>query len=103
MGKKLMGMTATIFRGTYDSENSVFHGKTEVTVIGPGIPELHEPDEERPAVVLVNKSGRLAAYPLDHANKWYMFGGCFVYSGDSRFPGPIYMHDYHEAVLQSGD
>lgn len=43
---------------------------------------------------------KYVAAPIDYegSGKWYMFGGHFIYSSDSRFPSdtPIHVHDRNE-------
>jgi hypothetical protein len=45
-----------------------------------------EPTEDTPAVRLIKRStGNVVCVPLGLDDKWTMFGGAFVYTGDSRF------------------
>lgn len=75
-------------------------------LIGEGIPEIFEPTEETPALVLVRRalfSSRLNARhiyfhcePLETYGKaLHMFGGNYIADSDSRFPCdyPIPIHD----------
>lgn len=94
----------------------------ELTLVGPGIPEIFEASPERPAVVLKLRwgiGGKLPvlpagttgeatnpyvhaepAYPVPAGERGWMFGGCAVYSSDSRFPFdyPIKLHDRAEVM-----
>lgn len=89
-----------------DSSNGGLSSKvTEVTVVGPGVPEIFEPSEDAPAVEIVTEYpvGRpmLRAYPLDREKgEWFMFGGGFIYTSDSRFSrlygGPVKLFDRTE-------
>jgi hypothetical protein len=69
-------------------------------LVGEGVPEIFEADESSPALYLCeNRAGSKfgqAVYPEPQpSNRWYMFGGNFVYSSDSRFPSrqPLPVHD----------
>ena len=73
----------------------------EVTLVGGGVPELFEATEDAPAVMLCHRAlprcdtMHMYAKPLALGNQWSMFGGCFIYTSDSRFPAeyPIPLHD----------
>lgn len=83
----------------------------QVTIVGPGIPEIFEANEEAPAVEIERRmigrdevvSARPYGKPSD--TKEYagpMFGGCFIYTSDSRFrelvsPQPVALHDRFES------
>ena len=77
-----------------------------LTLIGEGIEGPFEPGDESPAVTLVKRDigGEIYihAVPCDkNANPlpgWYMAGGNFIYTSDSRFPSrqPISIHDRQE-------
>ncbi len=63
-----------------------------------------EPSEKIPAVKLVRRNiggEYLSAQPMSepYDEIGYMFGGCFIYSSDSRFPSsyPIPLHDRCES------
>lgn len=90
-----------------------------VVLIGEHIPEIFSPSDDVPAVELfintahgtlnvlsrdvvpydkINYNARVqrvCAKPADHADKWYMHGGAFIYACDSRFPyeNPIPLFD----------
>ena len=74
-----------------------------VILVGPGIPEVFDSDEKTPAVVVRERVvfGKryyraVEAAKADDAAE--MFGGCWVYTSDSRFPFdyPIPLHDRFE-------
>lgn len=69
-----------------------------VILIGREIPQIFEPSDSTPEVVLHRRGDYLFATPLDYGEKWYMAGGTFVYTSDSRFPTdyPIPLHDRTE-------
>lgn len=108
----LKGITALIYRdalGIDFSNRGISATITEVTVVGPGIDPIFEPTNERPAVRIVrreNASGGIYhAEPLpteDTPSPWYMFGGTFIFSSDSRFResidfyGAVPLHDRRE-------
>ena len=64
-----------------------------------------EPDDDCPALYLIKDANGIAgntiAKPSLTDGKWYMFGGNFIYSSDSRFPGhrPIPIHDRTETYI----
>ncbi|QSZ51469.1 hypothetical protein EU811_22190 [Arthrobacter sp. TS-15] len=107
------GITALIYRdalGTDFSNQGISARVMEVTVIGEGIDPVFEATEERPAVRLV-KNESLHRETVTHAEPvapddetapWYMFGGTFIFSSDSRFRraagqyGAIPLHDRRE-------
>ncbi len=77
----------------------------EATIVGEGIAEIFEADELRaPAVKIIVREGMpVIAVPIENKVKGMngpMFGGCFIYSSDSRFraisKGPIALHDRFE-------
>jgi len=107
------GITALIYRddlGTDFSNRGISARAMEVTVIGEGIDPVFAATDERPAVRLVtNKHFKdetvVHAEPLPptgEAAPWYMFGGTFIYSSDSRFRraaghyGAVPLHDRQE-------
>lgn len=85
-------------------------------LVGVGVPEHFEASEGEPVLMLIKRNigGQyLHAEPLDGLlarqamgekdGKWYMAGGNFVYSHDSRYrqgvcPYPISVHDRCEGV-----
>ena len=103
-----MGLIAKIFKSNYvDCSNGGLSSRSEgvclTNVDGP-----FEPSDQYPAAKLVVRPrvGNLVCIPEEiGADKWTMFGGCFVYSSDSRFSEavrhmtgygfgfPVAMHD----------
>ena len=75
-----------------------------VTLTGEGVVELSEPNEKYPEVRFVKRELfgdkiYFTAYPVVNGEaKVGMFGGKFIYTGDSRFPSdyPIPLHDRFE-------
>lgn len=69
-------------------------------LVGPGIPEIFEAREEVPVLYLMKGSitGQPIAKPSLDDKIWWMFGGNFVYTSDSRFPSeqPIKIFDRRE-------
>jgi hypothetical protein len=63
---------------------------------------VFEPSEDAPAVELRTLGGVLSAKPAEDP-RWWMFGGCFIYTSDSRFPShaPIALHDRTETAEES--
>lgn len=75
--------------------------ENEVVLTGDGVPEILW-WSDRPTVILKRKGDYVFAVPLcdvpsGHAG--WMFGGCFIWSNDSRFPSryPIPLHDRSES------
>lgn len=71
---------------------------------GEGVPEIFEPDEDSPEIKLVKRiiydKPYLHVEPIERPTGiGWMFGGCFVWSSDSRFPNtyPIALHDRQES------
>ncbi|QDG63684.1 hypothetical protein [Pseudarthrobacter sp. NIBRBAC000502771] len=107
------GITALVYRdalGTDFSNRGISARVMEVTVIGEGIDPVFEATEERPAVRLVknehfHRESVIHAEPVapeGESAPWYMFGGTFIFSSDSRFRraaghyGAVPLHDRRE-------
>jgi hypothetical protein len=85
------------------SNNGISSKTKKVTLVGENVPEIFEVSDDAPAVRILERSVRgekyLTAYPLEKfaGEKWFMFGGAFIYSSDSRFceisPYPVPLHD----------
>lgn len=87
--KNPSGIICEILKGRHGdcSNNGMSHFHNEVTLILPeGGP--FEPSESAPAVELYQAHGVTKAKAVGE-KRWMMFGGCFIYTSDSRFP-----HDY---------
>lgn len=110
----LKGLRADIYRnGTHDFSNGGISAKAEeVTLVGPGIPEIFPVTDAAPAVILrtrtIGGQPYVNAQPLnrpegcqDHGP---MMGGTFIYSSDSRFRElcayPVPLHDRFETAEQ---
>lgn len=66
------------------SNDGISAKHTQVCVINVDGP--FEPSQDAPAVRLIKRStGNLVCEPVGLEDKWTMFGGAFVYTGDSRF------------------
>ena len=101
----MKGLTALIYRdalGIDFSNRGISATATEVTVIGPGIDPIFEATAERPAVRIIKRENANGATyhaeplpPEDEPGPWYMFGGAFIFSSDSRFRAGI---DFYGAV-----
>jgi len=119
------GMLVQVYRN--DSYGDCTNGGAscyfnQFVLIGPGVPEISEPSKTTPPIWLYrnhpytkpnSKEGAyyLVACPEPRLNyghdelqealirtEGYMFGGNFIYTSDSRFPGvgPIPIHDRQE-------
>lgn len=87
------------------SNNGISSRCTRVIIVGEGIPEIFESDEDTPSVRIVKRDLHggiyLTAYPIEPCpsnRTGYMMGGTFIWSHDSRFPAkyPIPLHDRTE-------
>ena len=91
------GLTCNIYRPVHgDCSNGGLSGQVDrVTLVGPGVPEIFASSDDAPAVELGRTGGAVNARPAGEGRTWWMFGGCFIYSSDGRFPSqhPIPLHD----------
>lgn len=80
------------------SNGGISNRVSQVTLVGPGIPQIFDVTDDAPAVVLTNTAGNyICVTPLailtkrEHA----MAGGTFIWSSDSHFPHdyPLSLHD----------
>ena len=98
------------------SNNGISSRCKSVTLVGGGSPQIFEPCEDRPAVIIVNRKigsrDYLTAYPAiknPETGCWeiapvpagsvgWMAGGTFIYGSDSRFrfDYPVPLHDRSE-------
>jgi hypothetical protein len=90
--------TNPLYKGC--SNGGISSKVTEVTLVGPGIPEIFYASVEAPAVKLVRRNiggEYLHVEPIEQPIGMVgpMAGGAFVYSSDSRFPSkyPLSLHD----------
>jgi len=93
-------------KGQGDCSNNGISSKCKhVILVGKGIPEIFESNEDIPAVRIVERDLHhgtyLTAYPVEPCPPnctGYMFGGTFIYCSDSRFPAkyPVPLHDRTE-------
>ncbi|OLT21172.1 hypothetical protein BJF78_34665 [Pseudonocardia sp. CNS-139] len=97
------GLRADIYRSTYRCTLNILDRVQRVTLVGrfegARIAPVTEPHEGAPAIVLGETTpGHIVARPMAAGDRWLMFGGSFVYSGDSRWPAgrPIPLHDRYE-------
>jgi hypothetical protein len=104
------GLRADIYR--YNNQDFSNHGISsrchQVTIVGPGIPEVFEATDEAPAVELYHIGNSVNLRPLDKPSGAVgpMMGGCYVGSSDSRFGdaigfyGAVALHDRFETPTQ---
>lgn len=92
LGDSTAGGISSIYRNLYLIGEDIKEGNT--TIDSDNIPENTVYLERR---ILFGKEEYLTAYPVSKKTdgKWYMFGGNFIYTSDSRFPSnyPIPIHD----------
>ena len=99
------GLMVWIYRSDHEcSNNGVSAHHTKAVLTGPAVPEIVAPNNDMPEIEL--KTGNLGhgykIVPKEHGKgAGPMFGGCFIYSSDSRFPTfhPIALHDRWESKL----
>ncbi len=98
------------FKGCANGGLSDFHDNATLLPSDdfPNVPEIFEPDDEAPAVVMVKrqlshrKDAYLTAYPADvdgnADSSMRMAGGAYISACDSRFPAtyPVPLHDRRE-------
>jgi hypothetical protein len=109
----MRGLSVEIFRSHFGScsNGGISARCVEVVLVGDGMPELSESSAERPAVRIVRRmlpsklrGGERVEYlhaepdGPDVGRSHWMYGGCCIYTSDSRFPSeyPIKLHDRQE-------
>lgn len=113
MSTSLKGLRADIYKhsGQDFSNGGISSRCNEVTIVGPGIPEVHEANEHAPAVrINVRQIGGpvVSLEPVDKPSGVVgpMAGGCYVGTCDSRlreaigFYGAVSLHDRFETQEQ---
>jgi hypothetical protein len=100
------GMHVSIYRSADGSDcplKGMSSRVTQAILIGEGVPELFEPGPDCPALYLDEHAGYLRLLPMppveiEDQGRWFMDGGNFAWSHDSRFPCdyPIPIHDREE-------
>ena len=99
---KLKKVLIVDIMGTDCTNNGVTSGKTDAYLLndeGPFEVDIESENLRFPILELCEGPyNTINVKPINTGNKWYMFGGHFVYSSDSRFPShqPIHVHDRHE-------
>lgn len=113
----MKGLRCEIYKGKCETITDCSNGGissrvNEVILIGDGIRGPFEPDSESPAVEIRSIRVGLGfehfyAVPIadelrHEGHVGPMFGGCFIYTSDSRFPfdHPIPLHDRWETREQ---
>lgn len=100
------GLTVSLYKpatGPDGSRGGLSTLYDQFVLTGPGIPLLTPPSMDYPELCLEEKyEGHLRAVPAILAGEHVQFGGCFVYSCDSRFPTglPIKLFDRVEHLDQ---
>lgn len=83
------------------SNHGISERCSEITLVGEGIPEIFEATDQEPPVIIETRKVFGTTYyhavpvKIKESGKWYMMGGCFIWTSDSRFPHdyPIPLHD----------
>ncbi len=97
------GLLVSIYSGESNCSNDGISSQTKRAVLtGPNVPEIFEPNNDAPEIELLpaNLGPGFKAVPKDHGQGCGpMFGGCFIWTSDSRFPSnaPIALHDRWES------
>lgn len=104
---EVKGMIVDIYKHFTDCSNGGLSSKhNRCLLIGEGIPKIFN-GENMPVVTIVkrdiNNETYLTAYPVredGNVDRSGMYGGCFIYSSDSRFRKvsayPVPLHDRKE-------
>lgn len=103
----MKGMLVHVLRpadGSDCTNGGISSKYTEFIVVGDGVPELFEPSEKTPALLLVrNRTYWACVRPLNLTAEQRlrcgpMFGGNFVHTSDGRFNNgnPVAIHDRFE-------
>jgi hypothetical protein len=99
------GLLCFIYRpvGGSCANGGISNRVDKVILVGPDIPEIFAPTSDTPAVELRVLGDEMNAEPVGRDNTWWMFGGAFIYTSDSRFPSraPIALHDHCETREES--
>lgn len=99
--QKMKGLIVEVYRNESfcDCTNGGISSKHDrFLLVGEGVAEVEESDN-LPVLKLVKRiiGGEVYKHvqPLTEGKEWFMFGGNFVYSSDSRFPNayPLKIHD----------
>lgn len=106
-------LPVSVYRDNYVGDctnNGITSRYDRVYLVGEGVEGFYEIDLDNPPAnvlklekrILFGNEEYLRAVPLDSKDKWYMMGGNFIYTSDSRFPSdyPIPVHDRHETAEQ---
>lgn len=106
--KKLKGMTCGVLRNKSIGDCSaggLSSSHDVVILIGDGIPQIFEPSDVAPAVMVCFRGLHMYAKPLEQPSGMVgpMFGGSFIYTSDSRFPSeyPMPLHDRFETAAMA--
>lgn len=98
--KKLMGLIVDVYRNGPDCSNGGLSSKfDQFLLVGEGVAEVFEESKDLPVLKLVTRFIGERVYkhviPLTDEKIWFMSGGNFVFSHDSRFPCdyPLSIHD----------
>lgn len=98
------GLIVWIYRSDHECSNEGISAKhTKAVLTGPSVPEIFEPHDDLPELQLMpaHLGKGYRAVPVSGGQGCGpMFGGCFVYSSDGRFPSdqPIALHDRWETA-----
>jgi|CXWL01.1.fsa_nt_gi hypothetical protein len=100
----MKGMILDVYRRSdrVDCTNGgITTDRQAVLLVGPGVPEIFDEDPKWPTVKIGSAGGRIHLRPVEDKGIWFMFGGNFAYSSDSRLrpilgDGPVHIHDRRE-------
>ena len=92
------GMLVRVYRNAEGPDctgDGVSSKHTRFVLIGKNVPEIFAPSDDAPALYLhENVPGHIRAVPSLDDGKWYMDGGNFIASSDSRMPQRVIpIHD----------
>lgn len=99
------GLILTVLRPAHgcDCTNGGISSKAkDVLVVGPGIAEVFEESDDIPTVIINDRKGHKFLRPAEQSSKWYMMGGNYATTSDSRWPyGALPIHDRTETAEES--
>ena len=100
----LKGLRCSIYRDDYDCPLNLTDARNlkHITLVGPGLPEVFEADDEAPAFMVVTRNIQGEYKHIEPVERptgtGWMYGGHIAYTSDGRFPNryPLKIHDRQE-------
>jgi hypothetical protein len=94
----IKGIPVNIYRNAPSGDLNLLRHCTRAILVGHGMPELATSSKDCPIIyVTEHRTVKGYYYAAPNSGKWEMFGGCFVWSSDTRFRDifehPLPLHD----------